>query len=222
LDGQLLLAQVIGAFLVEVMGCEVLGLFDQPSLALAAVRIDAPDVLVLHPGCCGPELVTLLDALLCANPEAKVVLRGADAGVLDQCPALAQHTIGMLNDDCGWSDLIVLFMAWQQGHGLKPSRGPGTCLAGLMGMDALPRRERRMVLELGQGLFNKQIAHNLGLTPATVGTYRKTIAAKLGMSGSELVRCAAFYRWWIWLSSKPGLPGCESTAEPAHHGSDAR
>ena len=65
-----------------------------------------------------------------------------------------------------------------------------------------------MLMELGMGLKNKQIAENLGLTPATVGTYRKTIAAKLGLSGAELVRSAALYRCWSWLCSIQPRPGC--------------
>ena len=222
LDGHRLVAQAIGALLAEVMGCDVMAISDQPREALAPIRSGAPDLLMLHPGCCGEDLITVLDAFLWANPEGKVVLRSAVPDALAQYPALAQCTVAVLTEACGWRDLIAVFMAWQRGHGLQPFHGPGACLAGLMGMDALPRRERRMVLELGQGLFNKQIAHNLGLSPATVGTYRKTIAAKLGMSGSELVRCAALYRWWVSVCSIHGPSGCESTAEPAHHGSVTR
>lgn len=223
MDTQLLVAQAIGVLLAEVMGFQVLAISDHPSTALPLIRSGCPDLLVLHLGCCGSALGTVLDAFLWANPEGKVVLRSADADAdaVAQCPVLERCTLAVMNDASGWCDLIAVVKAWQQAHSQMPTDRPGACLAGLLGMDALPRRERRMVLELGKGLFNKQIAHNLGLTPATVGTYRKTIAAKLGMSGSELVRCAAIYRWWVWVSATPGPLGCESTAEPAHHGSVA-
>ena len=43
-------------------------------------------------------------------------------------------------------------------------------------------------------MLNKQIAQELGLSVATVETYRKSISAKLGLSGAELVRAAALMR----------------------------
>jgi len=51
---------------------------------------------------------------------------------------------------------------------------------------------------LGRGLVNKEIALELSLTVATVETYRKSVASKLGVSGSELVRIATLYRCWFW------------------------
>ena len=42
------------------------------------------------------------------------------------------------------------------------------------------------------------IAARLNLSVATVETYRKSVAAKLGISGAELVRLATLYRATAW------------------------
>jgi len=61
-------------------------------------------------------------------------------------------------------------------------------------MQTLSPRELRVFQALGLGLLNKEIAHSLGLTLQTVGTYRKHISAKLSLSGSELILAATLYR----------------------------
>jgi DNA-binding NarL/FixJ family response regulator len=62
----------------------------------------------------------------------------------------------------------------------------------------LSPREQRVIEALGRGLLNKEIAVELNLSLATVETYRKGVASKLGISGSELVRIATLYRCWRW------------------------
>jgi DNA-binding NarL/FixJ family response regulator len=47
---------------------------------------------------------------------------------------------------------------------------------------------------VGKGRQNKEIAKQMALCVNTVETYRKTISAKLGLSGAELVRAAALHR----------------------------
>lgn len=47
---------------------------------------------------------------------------------------------------------------------------------------------------IGQGMVSKEIARMLELSVSTVETYRKSISAKLDLSGTELVRAAALQR----------------------------
>lgn len=58
---------------------------------------------------------------------------------------------------------------------------------------SLTRRELEIFRLVGEGLPNKQIAARLFISQRTVESHRKTIARKMGMSGSELVRHAALY-----------------------------
>jgi DNA-binding NarL/FixJ family response regulator len=57
----------------------------------------------------------------------------------------------------------------------------------------LTRRELEIFKLVGGGFPNKQIAAQLFISQRTVETHRKTISRKMGMSGSELVRCAALF-----------------------------
>ena len=72
------------------------------------------------------------------------------------------------------------------------------CDQQLRAIGLLQPREQRLLRELGCGLLNKEIAARLELSVATVETYRKQVAAKLGISGAELVRLATLYRATAW------------------------
>jgi DNA-binding NarL/FixJ family response regulator len=54
-------------------------------------------------------------------------------------------------------------------------------------------RERELFVLIGRGLRSKEIADAVGLTKASVDTYRKRIATKLCRSGADLVRLAALH-----------------------------
>jgi len=54
----------------------------------------------------------------------------------------------------------------------------------------LTARQWELFVALGEGLSNKELAKNLGISTRTVETHRKEIARKLGVSGAALVRLA--------------------------------
>ena len=155
------------------------------------------------------DWIAVVAAMHASNPMAKVVLRCSDASVVERCAVLARCTFAILNPASGCSELLEVVHNWnQQSQGFSGDTIYKPCLPHLLGIDRLPQREQRLVLELGRGLLSKQISQNLALTPATVGTYRKTIAAKLGVSGPELVRIAALYRCLHSARASGALPGC--------------
>ena len=209
LDGQRLVAEAIGVLLAEVMGLELLAICDRPGCVHEAFSRSPADLLVMDPCGSGDDWISVVEAMYASNPAAQVVLRRMDDTVFSRCPALTHCTFATLEQTSGWSDLLDVLQAWkQQSHVLPEGSNSRPCLPQLLGIDRLPQREQRLVLELGRGLLSKQISQNLALTPATVGTYRKTIAAKLGVSGPELVRIAALYRCWHSARASGVLPGC--------------
>jgi DNA-binding NarL/FixJ family response regulator len=66
----------------------------------------------------------------------------------------------------------------------EPQAGP---------LDILGPRERELFGLIGRGLRSKEIANEMGLTKASVDTYRKRISSKLRSSGADLVRLAALH-----------------------------
>jgi DNA-binding NarL/FixJ family response regulator len=63
----------------------------------------------------------------------------------------------------------------------------------LLKIDTLTRREKIIFQRIGEGRSNKEIASLEFISPHTVDTHRKNIAAKLGTSASALVRLATMH-----------------------------
>ncbi len=76
---------------------------------------------------------------------------------------------------------------------LRQQRFPDLAGNGDDGYETLTTREREVFKLIGDGMLNKQIAARLFISVGTVETHRKSIARKLGVSGSELVRKSALY-----------------------------
>ncbi len=71
-------------------------------------------------------------------------------------------------------------------NGLLPFEGPR--------VDRLSPTEREVLLLLGQGLSNLEVARRLGVEEKTVYTHRRHLMYKLGLkNASELIRFAALY-----------------------------
>lgn len=59
----------------------------------------------------------------------------------------------------------------------------------------ITEREKQVVLLIGQGLSNKEIAHKLNLSKSTIETHRKNIRKKLKIKGKDgLIVFALIYR----------------------------
>lgn len=188
-----LLAQLCA---VEMTVCE-------PVLAESLAMIDRhrPRLLLLDLDRDQPCLCRQLAArLLQWRPEARLIClqaqhgchpdSGAPAG---DCPspagreALVAPPLGGWN----WLQLVELITRLAAHHGrTEPARAlpPAQCLQGLA------PRERTVLHRLGDGLTSREIAAELGITLQTAETYRKNLAGKLGVSGSQLVRLAVLCR----------------------------
>lgn len=75
-----------------------------------------------------------------------------------------------------------------------PADATDARLSGREVMSRLTVREWQLFMALGDGLSNKEIANRFGISTRTVETHRKSVARKLGVSGSALVRLAVIQR----------------------------
>ena len=198
-----MVGQAIAGVLAEVAGLEVLGVCRSVAEACALIRQRPPRLLVLDVELGGESYRDAAVLLRELNPSAELLFITALADSFEPPADLAAITIGIVDKADAWDALLaVLQRWWQERPDHLRDLLPG-CDQQLKAIDDLSPRERRLMLELGNGHLNKQIAAKTGLSTATVESYRKGVAAKLGVSGAELVRLAVLYRCLRWTPSPP-------------------
>ena len=198
LGDRLMVAQSIGGVLSEVAGLRILGVCASVADAEALIRRSPPRLLVLDVALADAAYRDLVALLLRLRPDAELLFLAALAAQFQPPDDLAPITIGVVDKTQSWDALLVPLQHWMHRSGFHPQGELPGCQHQLDFSRRLCPRERRLLRELGCGLLNKQIASRLDLSVATVETYRKNVAAKLGVSGAELVRLATLYRALNW------------------------
>lgn len=188
-DDHRLVAQAVGGLLSELCALELVAVCHSVAEALAHIERQCPDLLILDVHLPGERWQDAAIALKHHNPDARVVFLTAAGETFKPPMAFAPMVLAVVPKAHAWSDLLTVVQAWQQSRlassAVQEARDP---------LQVLSPREARVFAALGRGLLNKQIAHDLGLSVATVETYRKAISTKLNLSGAELVRAAVLHR----------------------------
>ena len=184
--------QAVGGLLSEQFGLELVAVCPTVGEALGFMKQLMPPTLLLldvfQPGQRWQDAAMALREL---NPDGRLILLTAPG---DHCVPPAQIVpilLGVVEKSRPWDDLLELVSRWQQQH---PSPDQRRLANALVQLDRLSPREWLVFHAVGKGMQNKEIARQMGLCLNTVETYRKTISAKLGLSGPELVRAAALHR----------------------------
>lgn len=198
LDDHFMVGQAIAGILSELAGFNVLAVCRSVDEACQVIEESAPGLLVLDIDLGGDDYRLAADLILRSKPDAQLLFITAFAGTFVVPDDLEPFTIGVVSKADAWDELIellqLLCVRRPQGR-FGPL--PGSQVP-MQAIQSLSPRELRLLEALGRGLVNKEIALELSLTVATVETYRKSVASKLGVSGSELVRIATLYRCWFW------------------------
>jgi DNA-binding NarL/FixJ family response regulator len=198
LDNHRMVAQAIAGVLSEVAGLNVTGVCVSVQEAIALIHSSPPRLLVLDVELGGERYRDAVDLLLQCRPEAELLFVSALAAQFTIPIDLQPLTIAVVDKAQAWDQLLSVVMHWKQGLCDPMTVSMQGCELQLAAIDRLSPREQRLLRQLGCGLLNKEIAARLDLSVATVETYRKNVAAKLGVSGSELVRLATLYRTLSW------------------------
>jgi len=193
-----MVAQAIAGVLSEVAGLNVTGVCVSVQEAIALIHSSPPRLLVLDVELGGERYRDAVDLLLQCRPEAELLFVSALAAQFTIPIDLQPLTIAVVDKAQAWDQLLSVVMHWKQGLCDPMTVSMQGCELQLAAIDRLSPREQRLLRQLGCGLLNKEIAARLDLSVATVETYRKNVAAKLGVSGSELVRLATLYRTLSW------------------------
>lgn len=190
-DDHQLVAQAVGGLLSEMCGLELVAVCSSVADALLAIEKSPPDLLLLDVHLPGERWQDAAAALQRLNPSGRlIILTGLSEQFLPE-PQFEPILQAVVDKSRAWDDLVTVVNRWHQQH---PQRARLPVEAGSLPLNLLSPREMKLFEALGRGLLNKEIAQVLGLSVTTVETYRKSISAKLCLSGAELVRAAALHR----------------------------
>lgn len=167
---------------------ELLGTHDTGELALQAVHLPLPDVLLIDAhlaGISGMECVALLKQ---RHPELLVILLTAAENTEELFQCLRVGACGYLTKGLPSAALLTAIRHLYFG-GLPMSAGMARQALQFFQQSAPPapgiefsRREREVLAMLAQGLRYKEIAVRLSVGVATVRTYLERAYGKLGVT----------------------------------------
>jgi DNA-binding NarL/FixJ family response regulator len=197
-DDQRIAGEAMAALLSEVFGLEILAICSTTSEACSWIRRQPPQLLVLDAEHGEDNCRKATELLTALNPMAEFLFHTKLAKQFTPPNELAGSTIGVLDKSDGLDGLLELIQPWWNQKYENICEYPPGCEKQIRAIQTLSPRENQLLLEIGNGRLNKQISISLGITTATVESYRKNIAVKLGVSGAELVRLAVIYRALRW------------------------
>lgn len=190
--GQLMFLDLLGTWLAARVQVRVVAVAADVHTAVAACVEHRPDLLVLEPTALEEDGRSVLAALADINPAASVVVladsqepqsRGAVARVHD---AAGKRLVIEAADMSRGSDALEHAVTRLLAATAREVRRPAPELV-------LSGREFDVFVRIGRGLQTSGIAAELGISPQTVETHRKSITKKLRANGANLVRIAALY-----------------------------
>ncbi|MBU6251394.1 MAG: response regulator transcription factor [Cyanobacteria bacterium REEB417] len=178
-EDQLMFLELLQRLLERQPGLEVVATAATVVAGVAACRLHRPDLLILDLTLADGDGLPVLASLGQWSPAGRAVVLSAQAAGF-VCPEPLQSLLLAVIDKTATFESLTAVIAE-----LLPAPPAAIDLSPLT-----PQQQRIFAL-IGQGLSNKQIARQLGLSVATVETHRKAIARRLGLSGAELVCNAA-------------------------------
>jgi DNA-binding NarL/FixJ family response regulator len=176
-EDQLMFLQLLVGMLHSISGLEVVATATTAADGIRACRELLPDLLILDLGLPDQDGITVAEALAAVNPQARMIVLSAATSTFVCDPAIDPmvHAVVDKVDACETLAMEITELL-----------GPPKDLAA-----QLTEREEQVLKLIGEGLPNRRIAEQLGLSIHTVDTHRRNITHKLGVKGGELVRQAA-------------------------------
>lgn len=167
-----------------------------------AARTDA-DVALVDADLVGAELPAFVARIKAGNPGCKVLVIVATEEVGPLVAALEAGASGYLTKAASIWDLLQATRSVCRGDTVIPPRMLGSLLAALVEqrsdrdeamekLSSLTRREREVLLLLGDGYDKDAVANMLFISPHTARTHVHNILAKLGVRSQ--LQAAAFAR----------------------------
>ncbi|MEL7165749.1 MAG: response regulator transcription factor [Pseudomonadota bacterium] len=182
-DDHPMVAQGIQSVLEDEDGISVVGTLSNGQAALdALVRMD-PDVILMDLNM--PEMggLTATEMVLEQRPDTRVLILSMHDSPEYITSALSHGAMGYVLKDVPTDEIKTAIDTVMRGERYLCTGATGA-LAPSRESSALTSREQTILLQLAQGLSNKDVALALDISVRTVETHRKNIKRKLGISST--------------------------------------
>jgi DNA-binding NarL/FixJ family response regulator len=196
-EDQVLFEQLLRLTLESAGLVDVVAVAHTAREGIVAVGKHMPDLLLLDLALPDKSGLAVATELAKCRPDARTIILSGEADTF-QCPQnLRPHIYSVVDKT------RALGVVMREIEGLRDSMfaGKNTSQPQAPSRPALSAREMEILELIGLGLTNKEIAARAGISLHTAETHRKHIAAKLGVSGAELVSHATIRSRTIKLAS---------------------
>lgn len=171
-------------------GLQVVGEADDGEAALAwlarAAPAEQPDLVITDIGMRGMGGIALAGALHDQYPELAVLIVSMHDNLEYVRQAVRAGARGYVLKDAPSDELLAAIQAVLAGrvfYSARIARGMAEQTPAPGPLDALTPRERDILVRIGRGLANKEIAAQLGVSVRTVETHRLNLKRKLAIEG---------------------------------------
>lgn len=160
--------------------------------AIAQCSQTKPDLLILDIALPDGNGLTVARALQALRPDARMIVLSSYASTFQRPQDLRNNIVAVIDKSRAFEELDQEIQALL-GSEARPNNGieddDPDALTSLV-LRELTRRERQVLVRMGQGQTNKTMAEELELSVRTVESHRRNISLKLGCSGARLIRIA--------------------------------
>ena len=181
---------------------QVVGEAPNSPVALAQARETIPDVVLLEIGLPGISGLKVIEQLRHQCPLTRVLVLSVYADAASVRSALAAGSSAYVTKHAAPADLLTAIRSVAQGHPFVDPTVADPLLRDRLGIWAslqaaalgrprslLSPRESEVLIRLGQGYTNRQIAEQINVSVKSVETYRARIAQKLELHNRvDLIR----------------------------------
>jgi DNA-binding NarL/FixJ family response regulator len=179
--------QLLGALIEAEDLVEVVASAHTVKEGIEACRQYRPDVLLLDLALPDGSGLEAARALAKCRPDARIIIISGEADTFRCPPDLKQQVYSVIDKTRTFG------IVRQELAGCLAQMSPVTAATKDGDIALLSPRETEVFRMIGRGLSTKEIAAAAFISPQTVETHRKKIAAKLGLRSSALVRRATLH-----------------------------
>jgi DNA-binding NarL/FixJ family response regulator len=203
--------QLLAGLLAQCCPMAIADVCDSAATAIVAIDRCSPELVVFDGDGDGDDCERIARHLLGSSVGARLILLSMDP----RLDPLRRELAPLIIRSESWQALLRHVRACQgeaghQAERLDPRPDPFPDQARF---ESLWPRERAVLELVGSGLGSRDIALALGVSLQTIETYRKSVSAKLGVSGARLVRIAVLYCCLHQCSLPGGVTGLAGDAQ---------